>query len=544
MGAEIMSSDYEIKYQPSWRDAWREMPLSVLLVIVFFAVSVILDACNPVHALDYGVMSAAGNYPLQVVGPFSPYVNAADAQVYQNAGIQVNQPAAAIVNNPQGVVAKVVNGAAVMESAIPVQVVPPAGAVPSAATSSAALAAAGGAGALASSGLLVKTAPLAAAAASSMGKVALGVGAGAAAFLGSPALIGGLMALQVGMAGYQLYQGLTAQNIVLNADGSASAVVPASSIPQDSKYYLNPWPGLYFTTMADTCLYDQQHYLGGFRNGYSIVGVTSTGFTCQLTLNGANAGGDTAVIVKYCQTGYTYSAGMCNRAGSSSPATNAQVGTAIDTAAVAPAVAADIANYAISQAVPLPVGIAPSSPALSLASPFAELKSSIDSLGNVTKTLERNIVNFSPVAPGGAPVITPQRESVTVINSSPTAVTTTSLAPLIGTAVAASQQQATKDLCVDHPDILACADLAKLNDVPLSTTLDKTVDLGTLSPVAIGSVAVCPAPLVLPPMMGRTMTLDIWSPICSYASIIKAFNIAAASLFCMYMLIGGVRQNG
>lgn len=406
--------------------------------------------------------------------------------------------------NPEGFVSKVnASGAAVLESTSTLKIAAPAGAVPSAAVSTSASAMAG-AGVEAAT--LVKTVPLGAGAgslAAKIGKGALGIGAAGAAFLGSPVLLGALMTASVGMAGYDFYQSLKAQGVTLNADGSAL------KLGSSQLWFIGAtgnvgYPGV---TAFDSCR--------AWSGSVSVVftSVTSTSGTCSYL-------GTTMPVV------------LVNVAPTSSTATNDQVQAAVDSATLDQHIASDLAAVALLRNIPLPIPNgypALTSTLTDVKSPFAETKKSTDSLGNTTSTLERNVASVSPAVNGVPPKLDMRRESVVVVNAAPQTVTSTSLAPTIANnvATAAAQQQATKDLCVDHPDILACSNLAVLNDVPDTAMLKKDVSVA-ITPVALPQSFICPAGVTHKSILGPVQYWDIWGPACGFAPFMKPIVLAFA----------------
>lgn len=405
--------------------------------------------------------------------------------------------------NPDGYVSKVnASGAAVLESSTAVKLAAPPGALPSPAVVTAA---AGMAGAGLPDSTFTKTVPLGGGAgslASSIGKSVLNVGAGAAAFVANPVFTGTLMALQVGMAGYDFYQNLKGQGIAFNANGSATVSSSSSwsSCPVgwctalSVNIFTNP--GLPFSSYCPPPA-------SSFYGFPPVCAAPISAFSSPPAASGA--------------------------------VSNDQMAAAIDKATLDAHIAADLAAVAIARGYPLPIpngfpGATTS--AVSAKSNFSEVKTSTDALGNKTSTLERNVVNVAPSVGGAPPVMDMRRESVTVLNAAPQTVTSTSLAPTIAGNVAtaaAAQQQAQKDLCADHPEILACADITKVNDVP-DVTLGKKDITVTLTPVVLPSGLMCPMPTTFIDGFGRAQVWDIWSKPCAFAPQMKPIVLAFAWL--------------
>ncbi len=465
--------------------------------------------------------------------------------------------------NPDGYVPKVnASGAAVLESSVDLKIAAPAGAIPSAGVSSSASTMAGGG---ASSGTLVKTVPLGSGAgslASSIGKSALNIGAAGAAFISSPALLGTLTALSVGMAGYDFYQNLKGQGLNFNPDGSvtsstAQSGCPPNASPSDTCTPITPVAytltiGAFSQTGApdqvcmSACNYfypSPQAYCaaktsiasGANNSGLAYSDVTKLQWTCGLPLGQR---GFTATTIP--NTSFTYSDAVTglqfsvNSAASPAALKNEQVQAAVDKASLDSHIAADLAALAIARSLPLPIpnGMSSlSSPAVTVKSAFSESSSSTDSLGNTTSVLQRNVANLSPASGGSNPVLDMRRETVTVVNSAPTSVTSTSLAPTIAgsVATAAAQAQQTKDLCVDHPDILACADISRVGDVPDEVMLKKDVNV-SITPVVLPQNLVCPAGITHRSILGGVQYWDIWSEPCSFAPKMKPIVLSFAWL--------------
>lgn len=479
----------------------------------------VMVSCNPVFAAAYPDIAPGQWIPAPV--PFNQYSDKSiyyETQANGSAVARVGYPPnlkflegvpdvvatniSATSANPDGFKAVVnASGAAELTSATELRVAAPAGSVPSAAVATAASTMAG-AGAPAA--VLTKTVPLGGGAgslASTIGKNMLGVGAAGAAFLGSPALMGGLMALQVGMAGYDFYQAMKGQGVSFAADGSA---------------------------------------------GYS-----STGCPSGMQMSGTY----TYPPNLYCQTLPKLQAGIT--VGSVAPAavsgsaTTDQVQAALDKTTLDAHIAADLAAVAISRGFPLPIPNgypALSSAAVSAKSNFSEASSSVDALGNKSSVLTRNVIDVSPSVNGAAPALDMRRETVTVVNAAPQSVASQSLAPAIAnnlaTTAAAATSQATKDLCADHPSITACSDMSNAADVVDSPLKTKDINL-VMTPVSVGTgLAICPPPLVLfVPIINRSVTLDGSKWLCSAASLMKPLNVSLAWLSAGFIIMGGIRKN-
>jgi hypothetical protein len=378
-----------------------------------------------------------------------------------------------------------------------------------------------------------------AAAASGMAKEAVFVGGAAAVAVGAARFIPyvgvALMAAQVGMAGYDLYQGIHQNGITINPDGSASYNDPRGPI---QNYYMpsNPCPVSDIGALA-SCM--QTAYNSGRTDG-----VTAT-FSCSpsmCTYHPVSSGWD----------------GGVRDIGAPSPfgvpvappptvATDAQIIAAFNAAMLSMTAAADAVNYAMSQAVPIPVGLpvtnTPSVVSISSAPNLASQNT--DATGNTTKNFTQNKAQVSPsTSSGGAPTVTPSVTNTTTVNNNTTNTTNTFPAPFTPSSpvsLPSLPQLPVSDLCVQHPDILACSNDASLHDLPDVASAVREVNVGTIFPVANGAAGICPAPVVV--YTGRgSVSLDIWSPLCSFANLIRSVNIAAGALAGIYIVIGALRN--
>lgn len=227
------------------------------------------------------------------------------------------------------------------------------------------------------------------------------------------------------------------------------------------------------------------------------------------------------------------------------PATQAQLIAAIAAASTAASFKADMLNLGLQNGMAM-VAEAQTAQNVQVASAFSQLSSSTDALGNVVQTLARNVTTVAPGANSSmAPVVTNSVQQVTVTNAVPTATTSTTIADPAAAAVAATTGQTpTQDMCLQHPDILACADISNLNDLPAVTPLTSEKNISSLTPVSLGAgLAVCPPPLVLPGMFGSPpMYLDVWKYPCQFAGAIKPINIAVAGMASIFILMGAFRN--
>lgn len=360
-------------------------------------------------------------------------------------------------------------------------------------------------------------------------------------------LQGGLSTCQV--VGCHFLDGLKTQNVVVDSAGAVlkqtatGGVVPATFSGSYQFQGNSGWSG---NSPAAAC---------GSHTCPSGNPVLVSATSCQKTGSDGTCGGPwTFTIIgtpATCPAGSVLDAGglTCSSTASTStaPATNADVVAAIAAASASASGAAfraDMINLSLANGMAM-IADAQTAQNSQVASAFTQLSSSTDALGNTVQTLARNVSSIAPGANSSLPpVVTNSIQQVTVTNAVPSAITTTSVVNPVVAAAAATTGQLTADMCVQHPDILACADISKLGDLPAVTPLTDTKNIGTLSPVAVGvGFAICPAPIVLPGMMGGPpMFLDVWKYPCEFAGFIKPINIIAASIASIYILMGAFKN--
>lgn len=395
-------------------------------------------------------------------------------------------PPTATASNPAGYTPLLnSSGAATLQAQIPVSPLPPSGQPVSASLASSA-AALGGVGLLATAPLIVD--------------VPLGSGVGSAAF--NMAIAGGGLALAVGTAnplaialaavgvgqtGYSLYNALKANGLTVDA---VSGQINDSGSPA----------------------------------GYKCLTPDDIAAHAVMAPNG-NCYSPSGVYIDW---------GVNSPATAPAPASPVLVQSAVAAAVSSPAVALDAAALAIKNGVDIQSAIDSSSAistvqSLRLASEFSMLSNSIDSLGNTTANLQRTILDVSagPVS-SFAPNFS--KQDVSVSNSMPQNVQNTSLAPLISAAqavnplvTAATSQPSGSDLCVAHPDALACSNDANLSDVPLQPLNVKNINT-SITPVVFGSAS-CPAPISI----GGGKIFD-FSFICGWLLMLRPLILAFAWL--------------
>lgn len=94
-----------------------------------------------------------------------------------------------------------------------------------------------------------------------------------------------------------------------------------------------------------------------------------------------------------------------------------------------------------------------------------------------------------------------------------------------------------QDQCEKYPDSLGCLKMGEVSSPDLQTQ-QKTI--AAISPVSVGGVGSCPAPLTTS-FMGNTITMR-WDLPCQAAGMLKPLILALAWLSAGVIFIGGVRQ--
>lgn len=211
-----------------------------------------------------------------------------------------------------------------------------------------------------------------------------------------------------------------------------------------------------------------------------------------------------------------------------------------------PGVAGDLAAFALQNHADMAALIAATdaaalatSDAFALASPFTVQEKTTDSVGNTITKLSQNRLDVPATTGGQKPVPVVSTNTVTVTNNSPTTVTntynSTSSQSVIAAPVAtptATQPKAV-DLCVEHPDALACSNDASLSDVSDQPLQKKDLAI-TLAPVGVPSLAMCPAPIVL----GGGKVFDL-TGVCTFLGMLKPLLLAFA-----WLAAGGIVFRG
>lgn len=446
----------------------------------------------------------------------------------------VSPPPAATANNPTGYTPVMSGGQPVMQSSIPVSVSPPVGAAPSAANAAAAGNLAGaGAGA---AGAILASVPLGTGAGSlavQLGMNALGLGAALTLGGGNPLFVVPA-AYAVGMSGYALWNAMNAQGIKAS---------PSGSLVKETPFLDSPPSGYIYSLTGSNTGAGTGYNFEALLNQY--LGTPNSGGYL------ANKGGGLFVMMQFCcGAGTQYSAqnylvpapaDFVPPPPPTVPVTPKHLVDAMVAATADPIIAMDAAAAAVAGGVDIEAAIVASgSPvhtsALRLASAFTQLSTSIDALGNSTALLQRTVIDIPAGVAPQTPVM--DLQSVPVVNGAPQKVDNTSLAPSIAANIASAAGTALdkvtqSDLCVQHPDALACSNDAALGDVPLAPLTVQNLAI-SLTPVAVPSMAACPAPITV----GLGKVFDFFG-ICSFLVMLKPLLLAFAWLAAGAMVFRG-----
>lgn len=347
-----------------------------------------------------------------------------------------------------------------------------------------------------------------------------------------------VLPLACNIVGCTFFNAVAAQGVIRNTDGSFSQS-SGMRFPSYSFGGLSGTPEFLHQSLASI--------------GYGAW--SSTAVVCDSTGNcvfsGAACAGTCAGLshtgIASLSTASATNADIVAAVNAATAATNRSTATAAQNAA-----AADAINLSLLDGLNMST-LAETAVATTIASSFALQKTSTDALGNTVQELSRNLISMSPGANASLPpLLQPSTQNVTITNGSPTATTTTTSGPQVSApapgalpGVIAPSSSSPSDLCLLHPEILACADITKLNDLPAVVIPNINKNLTTLTPVALGGPAICPPPLILPGMMvGPPITLDLAKPICNFATSIRAINLICGSLASFWIISLGFKQNG
>ena len=220
-------------------------------------------------------------------------------------------------------------------------------------------------------------------------KAALGVAAAGAALFSSPAIVGTLVAAQIGMIGYDFYQSLKSNNINFDSSGNASV----NSDPHFLSYCSSG--GCASTPAGVVAL---QNTLGYIPGQLTLVCAPSP-FSYACTSNSAQFCGGTCFGIS--GQGALQPSGLI-------PATNSQIVSAINAATASTVAAVDAVRLAIQQGVNIPSLLPASTPNLNssvapavVLSPEVLVATNTDSNGVATRTMQYTSTQLTPPAVAG-----------------------------------------------------------------------------------------------------------------------------------------------
>lgn len=194
-------------------------------------------------------------------------------------------------------------------------------------------------------------------------------------------------------------------------------------------------------------------------------------------------------------------------------------------------------NFALENGQPLPKGLSiVSSPTSVSLSSAPSLSSSTVTAGNTTNTFTQKTAVITPSSKTGSPTqIIPADKNSTVVNGAPTTTVTTPTPISIPSSSGGGSVAPPKDLCVDHPDILAC-NVDVDGDVPDDKQLIKKDINLTFSPVSFGGAAYCPAPYPV----GFGKVID-FSSFCGFLSMLHPIMLLFAWLAAARIVLAPIK---
>jgi hypothetical protein len=412
--------------------------------------------------------------------------------------VKYTPPATATTANPSGYIAEVVNGQPQLTAHVPAAAVPPLGSATSAAAAATGAASAGAAG-------LAKVVPLGAGSGSLASVLAKGLLKAPAAVLLSPPVA-------IALTAYSVYDLVKTSGLMFGADGTVSTLAPTVGWGYQGR--------LYDVDPKKACEIKLADFSGISNFSADFYQVSPTVIDCLLTASGYGT---------RFYTGQLYAVDLPTAAAAA--ATSAQIDSAADYLTQNPTVARDIANAYIKSGMPLynDVTMGSQSPATSFKSPFAETKSETDSIGNTRKELGRTVVDIPAGTPSSplAQKPTATTERIFTTNGTSTGTSSSPLAVSVPSSPTKPKDQA--DLCADHPEILACADITKVSDVPDLELTKKDINVA-FNPVNVSSIASCPAPIVIPAAGIFPPKVLEFSMICGFLVLLKPLVLTFAAL--------------
>lgn len=439
----------------------------------------------------------------------------------------IDVPPTATTANPEAFHPRVnPAGAPVLVSDIPVSVRPPAGAtVP---------------GSVVPPASIVREVPLGSGTgslAAKMGKSVLGVVAGAAAVLAAPEVAVLLATAQIGMIGYDFYKELNAQGVEIQPDGSFKKTLTSLI-----RYSMNGAgvDGQFFESGQAFCSASAASSVFNVWSGAKTGVYNSSANVCTVSSSVGNTSSFSPSVSSGCSAGYVQVVSYCKLVDSSAvPAySNDQLALAVAAATASAAAAVDIANLyrKLDLSLPADMPVNPTPP-YNFKSPYTGQGSTTDSTGNTTTRQSRNEVTAPSQTSTGTPINYTQHNVTNNITNGTTTTTTTTYVPPAtppAAVVTGGLPTTQKDLCLDHPEILACANIANVGDVPDTTPMLKKDINVAITPVVLPQNLICPAGVTHRSILGGTQYWDVWRPACNFAPMMKpvvlAFSWLAAGM--------------
>lgn len=317
--------------------------------------------------------------------------------------------------------------------------------------------------------------------ASQIAQAALGVGTAGAALVSSPALAALVGIASVGVAGYDLYQALKSQGVVVSPDGSAVS-------PHVIQTWTSPASSVQAVSLPDFCVKWDSTSVASWKDATHGWCTTPAGASIAPSVT------STSTVTQ--------------------PMTNQDLINAINTATTNAIAAADAVSFAQSRGI----------------NPLSYFPSTQPNLSPAP---------YSVTLPDGTVVtVTPKTTFGGQDAFSPTPTSTTSTpAPIPQPAPTPAPAPAAKSLCETNPTASACADLGT---APAASPLpSNTVDVsGTnFGGYVFSGNAVCPADVVKKLGNGANITIS-YAPFCTFLSAFRPVAIIVSLLIASLIMFG------
>jgi hypothetical protein len=359
----------------------------------------------------------------------------------------------------------------------------------------------------------------------------------------SPAVIGTLVAVQIGMVGYDFYQAMKSNKVQFNSDGSASTLIDTSVYSLASGAPTTGISQCHSGTLASlsACI----------QNWFSVNSPFSPN-PCHLS---------TVYLVPKtisCNSGQNYQLTLVSTSSSAgAAATNQNVIDAINASSTSQVAAIDALKFALQQGVDVkalvPLTQSNATPAsLVYTSPETVTSTAVDSLGNTTSQKQKTVVTLTPPATAADSYKVDEKQvTTTAVNASatPSNVQTITLAPpnsvntlgqpvvdtSVTTAAGTPATPAPTD-CDKFPNSIGCSDFG---DVPDSVLPTKSIPIA-ITPITLGGAGACPAPHTFT-VYGHVYTIPFTS-VCDFATATKPFILVSAWLAASLIFVGGIKN--